>query len=96
MNPFKTRQQAIAFICVGVAVVLLCVASIAIAESFMPNNLAGRRGVVIFYRTFTPMTVVWSLLASWAYFNIPPRSCSGELASDDEGDIARDSTGCEV
>ncbi|TWU63462.1 hypothetical protein V7x_52020 [Crateriforma conspicua] len=57
----------------------------------MPNNVAGRKGVVVFYRTFTPMIVVWSLLASWAYFSMPPCSRSGELSSDEEASIASES-----
>lgn len=92
MNPFKTRLQAIAFVCVGVTVVLACVASIAVADAFMPENVAGQKGVVTFYRTFTPMIVVWSVLASWAYFNMPPRSCCDELPTDNDGDIASRST----
>ena len=55
MNPFKSRLQAIAFMCVSVAMVLAGVASIAVAVIFMPHNLAGQSGVVIFYRVFTPM-----------------------------------------
>jgi len=92
MNPFKTRLQAIAFVCVGVAVVLACVVSIAVAEGFMPENVAGQKGVVTFYRTFTPMIVVWSVLASWAYFNMPPRSCCDDLPADNHVDIASRTT----
>ncbi|QDU93285.1 hypothetical protein [Lignipirellula cremea] len=74
MNPFKSRTQAIAFMCVSAAIVFACLASIVVADVFMPDNLAGQRGVVTFYRCFTPMIVVWAVLGAWAYFSMPERA----------------------
>ncbi|APZ96826.1 hypothetical protein [Fuerstiella marisgermanici] len=74
MNPFKTRPQAIAFMCVSASVVLACLASIVVADVFMPDNLAGQKGVATFYRCFTPMIVVWSVLGVWAYLSMPERA----------------------
>ena len=73
MNPFKSRPQAIAFMCVSVAVVIASIASIVVADVFMPDNLAGQSGVVTFYRCLTPMIVVWAVLGVWAYFSMPER-----------------------
>lgn len=45
---------------------LLCVASIGIAEAFMPVNVHGRRGVLTFYRSFVPGLLIWGGVATAA------------------------------
>ncbi|WP_150122705.1 hypothetical protein [Rhodopirellula islandica] len=84
-NPFKTRVQCIAFLGVCVAVGFSCAASIAVAEIFMPENAAGQQGVATFYRTFTPMAVVWTLLGIWAHACMPPRVCGPDDTESREG-----------
>lgn len=73
MNPIKSRLQTVVFMCVSAAIVLACIASIVVADLFMPDNLTGQQGVATFYRCFTPMIVVWAVLGAWAYFRIPER-----------------------
>ncbi|QDT02810.1 hypothetical protein K227x_11880 [Rubripirellula lacrimiformis] len=58
---------------ISIAVVVACIASIVVADVFMPKNAAGQEGVVTFYRCFTPMIVVWSLLGMGAYWAMPSR-----------------------
>ncbi|MDM4016797.1 hypothetical protein [Roseiconus lacunae] len=72
-NPFQTRRQAITFICVSLSIVIACVASLAVAEWYMPENEAGRQGVKTFYRTMTPMLSIWSAMGVWAFWKMPPR-----------------------
>ena len=81
MSLFKTRLQAIGFLAVSVLVASGCVASIVVAELFMPDNAAGQEGVATFYRCFTPLLVVWSLLGIAAFLAMPAKphhGCSEE------------------
>ena len=48
---------------VGVAMVLLGVGAIATAETFMPDNDGGRKGLLAFYRAFGPFTLAWATIS---------------------------------
>ena len=53
----------------GVAVVMcaLCITAIIVAEIFMPDNAAGQKGVLAFYRAFGPFLLIGCVHAGWAY-----------------------------
>lgn len=63
---FLNRKHAWALFGVGVMLAVLCVASIGVAEAFMPDNVHGRRGVLTFYRSFGPGLLVWGGVATAA------------------------------
>ncbi|MFO0899738.1 MAG: hypothetical protein U0836_20100 [Pirellulales bacterium] len=50
---------------VGVAMCALCLAAIIVAEAFMPDNLAGQRAVVTFYRWFGAGFIGWGGVVAW-------------------------------
>jgi hypothetical protein len=58
----------------GIAMIVLGLASIGIAERFMPANGLGRQGIVTFYRSFGPFILSWTVISAWAYVGLQTRS----------------------
>lgn len=49
----------------GITIVVLCLASIIVAEWFMPENAAGRQGVITFYRVFGTFALIEGITCAW-------------------------------
>lgn len=86
-SPFRTRAQTWGFILVSIAVVAGSVASIVVAEMFMPQNPAGQQGIITFYRAFSPMILVWSLLGTWAWFAMPQKPVIARMSAEAGRDV---------
>lgn len=67
-NP-PTRRAASVFVWISVGCVFLGIASIMIAEIYMPKNAHGEAAILTFYRAFGPFTLFWMIGASiaWVY-----------------------------
>ena len=52
---------------VGLAMCVMCLSAICAAEVFMPENVHGQKGVIIFYGWFGPGFVCWGAVVTWAY-----------------------------
>jgi len=67
-NP-PTRRAASLFVWISMVCVLLGIASIMIAEIYMPKNAHGEAAILTFYRSFGPFTLFWMIGASiaWVY-----------------------------
>ena len=63
-----THARVLFWLSVVMCVITLC--TIGAAELFMPENLAGQRGVLTFYRVFGGCLVVESFLGGWAYAQV--------------------------
>lgn len=48
---------------IGVVMMLLGVGAIATAETFMPDNDGGRKGLLALYRAFGPFTLAWATIS---------------------------------
>lgn len=71
-----TRRGALAFFWIAMGCVLLSAASIITAEVFMPDNPQGERGILSFYRSFTPWALFWLVggAVAWVYAQTCPRT----------------------
>ncbi|MBN2294186.1 MAG: hypothetical protein JXM70_17295 [Pirellulales bacterium] len=64
------KKALYVFLGVGLLMVTIGIGSICTAEMLMPDNAAGQRGVLIFYRSFCPFVCVWGAVAAISYINI--------------------------
>lgn len=67
-NP-PTRRAASLFVWISMVCVLLGIASIMIAEIYMPKNAHGETAILTFYRSFGPFTLFWLIggCIAWVY-----------------------------
>jgi hypothetical protein len=61
----NTQGPARVLLWVGLAMCAMCLAAIGVAETFMPENLAGQKGVITFYRWFGASFLCWGAVVAW-------------------------------
>ena len=66
MSP-RSRAGARVQFWIGIAVCVVGISAIAVAEAFMPENYHGQKGVITFYRVYGAAVVIGSAVAAWSY-----------------------------
>ena len=64
----KTHAKVLFWL--GLSMCVLCIVAIGVAETLMPDNVGGQKGVVVFYRVFGTLLVLESAFLGWAYGHV--------------------------